>query len=160
MYSKYNESLGISKLERNAYLLHNTSLALRERDMATRLILNELDFNLATLTTGLVIVVVLIVGAHAVALGAPFRPGLKVIMTRGELIIKYGRHIESKRAKKVEYGGGIPKGEEMTQSSNALWEKEREWGKGSEEGKVRVARGRRSVTCAAGTGTGGLSEGT
>jgi hypothetical protein len=97
---------GISKLERNAYLLHNTSLSLRERDMATRLILNELDFNLATLTTGLVIVVVLIVGAHAVALGAPFRPGLKVIMTRGELVIKYGRHIENKRVKKVEYGGG------------------------------------------------------
>jgi hypothetical protein len=128
--------------------------------MATRLILNELDFNLATLTAGLVIVVVLIVGTHAVALGTSFRPGLKVIMTWRELVIQNSRHFESKEAKKVEYGGGIPKGEKMTQSSNALWEREREWGKGSEEGKVRVARGRRSVTCAAGTGTGGLGGGT
>lgn len=38
--------------------------------MATRLILDELDLNLSALATGLVIVIVVVVGAHAVTLGS------------------------------------------------------------------------------------------
>jgi hypothetical protein len=47
--------------ERASYLLHDSSLALGESDVSTRLILNELDFNLSSLATGFVIVVVVIV---------------------------------------------------------------------------------------------------
>ena len=46
---------------RATYLLHNSSLALGESDVSTRLVLDELDFNLSSLATGLVIVVVVIV---------------------------------------------------------------------------------------------------
>jgi hypothetical protein len=45
------------------YLLHDTSLALREGDVPTRLILDELDLDLSTLAARLVIVVVLVVGS-------------------------------------------------------------------------------------------------
>lgn len=68
-------------------LLHDTSLALREGDVTTRLILNELDLDLATLTARLVIIIVLVVGAHTVALGAPAVITGKVIMTRRQLFI-------------------------------------------------------------------------
>lgn len=55
--------------------------------MTTRLILNELDLDLATLTARLVIIIVLVVGAHTVALGAPAVITGKVIMTRRQLFI-------------------------------------------------------------------------
>ena len=45
------------------YLLHDTSLSLGEGDMATRLVLNELDLDLAPLATGLVIVIIVVVGS-------------------------------------------------------------------------------------------------
>lgn len=44
-------------------LLHDTSLALGEGDVSTRLVLDELDLNLATLATRLVIIVVVVVGS-------------------------------------------------------------------------------------------------
>ena len=55
----------------SAYLLHDASLALGEGDVTTRLVLNELDFDLPALAAGLVVVVVIVVGgiAGAGALG-------------------------------------------------------------------------------------------
>jgi len=44
-------------------LLHDASLAFRESDVSTRFILNEFDVNLPPLATGLVIVVVVVVGS-------------------------------------------------------------------------------------------------
>ena len=44
------------------YLLHDTSLALGEGDVTTRLVLDELDFDLPALATWLVVVVVIVVG--------------------------------------------------------------------------------------------------
>lgn len=43
------------------YLLHDTSFALRECDVTTRLVLDELDLDLTTLSSWLVIVVVVVV---------------------------------------------------------------------------------------------------
>jgi hypothetical protein len=43
-------------------LLHDACLALGEGDVSTRLVLNELDLDLASLATGLVIVIVVVVG--------------------------------------------------------------------------------------------------
>ena len=37
--------------------------------MATRLILNEFDFDLSALTTGLILIIVIILSAHAIAFG-------------------------------------------------------------------------------------------
>ena len=50
---------------RCSYLLHDPSLALRESDVATRLVLDELDVNLATLTARLIIVIVVIVAGSS-----------------------------------------------------------------------------------------------
>ena len=44
-------------------LLHDTRLALRECDMATRLIGDELDLDLSALTSGLVIIIVIVVSS-------------------------------------------------------------------------------------------------
>lgn len=82
---------------RTQYLLHDTGLALREGDVATRLILDELDLDLAALTAGLVIVVVVVLGAHATALGAAVVRAvaglLQVIMTRREFLLADRSHI-------------------------------------------------------------------
>jgi hypothetical protein len=51
-------------------LLHDTRLALRECDVATRFIGDELDLNLSSLTSGLIIIIVIIVGSRwALAFG-------------------------------------------------------------------------------------------
>ncbi len=42
-------------------LLHDTSLPLRESDVTTRLISDELDLNLSSLTSGLIIIIVVVV---------------------------------------------------------------------------------------------------
>lgn len=47
------------------YLLHDASFPLGEGDVSTRLVLNELDVNLATLSAGFVVVVVVIIGGGA-----------------------------------------------------------------------------------------------
>lgn len=69
--------------------------------MATRLILDELDLDLATLATGLVIIVVVVLGAHAVALwdaGVSAVAGLlQVIVTRGEFFVGDGGHVGHER---------------------------------------------------------------
>lgn len=52
-------------------LLHDTGLALREGDVATRLISDELDLNLSPLATRLVIIIIIVVGrGRALALDA------------------------------------------------------------------------------------------
>lgn len=56
----------IDAMERNkqkTHLLHDTRLPLGEGDVATRLILNELDFNLSPLTTLLLIILLIITHA-------------------------------------------------------------------------------------------------
>lgn len=56
-------------------LLHNTGLALREGDMATRLIRDELDLNLSSLATRLIIIIVVVVGGRwSLALHATIIP--------------------------------------------------------------------------------------
>ena len=55
------------------YLLHDTGLALREGDVATRLVLDELDLDLPALAAGLVFIVVVVVGSRTWALGAAVR---------------------------------------------------------------------------------------
>lgn len=79
------------------HLLHNTGLPLGESNMPTRLILNKLDLDLATLTAGLVIIIIFVVGAHAVALGATGIGAVagKVIVTGGKLFVKNRRHIDN-----------------------------------------------------------------
>jgi hypothetical protein len=80
------------------HLLHDTGLPLGKSNVPTRLILNKLDLDLATLTTGLVIIIIFIVGAHTVALGAAAIGAVagKVIVTRGKLFVKNRRHIGNK----------------------------------------------------------------
>jgi hypothetical protein len=54
----------------STYLLHDAGLALGEGDVATRLILDELDLDLSALAAGLVIIIVVVVGSLALAFGA------------------------------------------------------------------------------------------
>ena len=53
---------------RDAHLLHDAGLALGEGDVTTRLVLDELDLDLAALTAALVVVVIVVVGGIADAL--------------------------------------------------------------------------------------------
>ena len=73
------------------YLLHDTGLPLGKGNVATRLVLNELDLDLAALTAGLVIIVVVVLGAHAAALGAAGVSAvtglLEVIVGRRKLLL-------------------------------------------------------------------------
>lgn len=79
------------------YLLHDTGLALGEGNVTTRLILDKLDFNLATLATGLVVVVVVVASsAHATALavdGTVARLLQVVLRRRGVLVGDNGGEI-------------------------------------------------------------------
>jgi hypothetical protein len=43
-------------------LLHDTGLPLRECDMATRFIGDELDLNLSSLTSRLIVIIIVVVG--------------------------------------------------------------------------------------------------
>lgn len=54
----------------NTDLLHDTGFALGKGNVTTRLVLDELDFNLSSLTTGLVIIVVVVVGGSSGRRGA------------------------------------------------------------------------------------------
>lgn len=49
-------------MTRHSHLLHDTRLPLREGDVSTRLVLNELDLDLTALTARLVVVVIIVVG--------------------------------------------------------------------------------------------------
>ena len=77
-----------------AYLLHDASLSLREGDVATRLVLDELDINLSSFATGLVIVIVIIVaggGADPRALDAAILGGLAAIAGVEGIVDSRGR---------------------------------------------------------------------
>ena len=84
-------------MEDGTYLLHNTGLPLGEGDVATRLVGDELDLNLATLASTLLIVVVVIVG-HAgtgaldtARLGAAVADGMAVVeIVRRRLVVLVG----------------------------------------------------------------------
>lgn len=47
----------------DTYLLHDSSLSLGEGDVPSRFVLDKLDVNLSPLATGLVVVVVVVVGS-------------------------------------------------------------------------------------------------
>ena len=71
-------------------LLHDTGLALREGDVATRLVSDELDLDLAALATWLVIVVVLVIGGRwALTLDSTVLVGCSVSVAYGVRIVKY-----------------------------------------------------------------------
>lgn len=55
---------------RGTNLLHDASLALGECDVATRLVTDELDLNLATLAIALLVIIIIVVGCRASALNA------------------------------------------------------------------------------------------
>ena len=46
----------------DSYLFHDPSLALREGDMPTRLVLDEFDVNLSSLASRLIVIIVVVVG--------------------------------------------------------------------------------------------------
>lgn len=82
---------------RQTYLLHNTSLTLGKGNVTTRLVLDELDLDLATLTARLVIVIVVVLGAHAAALGTAGVSAvarlLQVVVVWRELLLTDSGHI-------------------------------------------------------------------
>lgn len=98
--------------------------------MATRLILDELDLNLSALATGLVIVVVVVVGAHARTLGTAVVSGavtgglLQVVLGRRRVLLTDGSD--------VGHGAGTEEtGEEMggkTRGRRAGQQGKRVWG--------------------------------
>lgn len=96
----------------STYLLHDTSLPLGEGDVATRLILNKLDLNLAALTAGLVVIIIVVLGAHAVALGATgigaVASLLQLIMLTGGEFLVDGSHVghDGRRKKRRKVGRG------------------------------------------------------
>lgn len=87
-----------------AHLLHDTGLALREGDVPTRLVLDELDLDLAALATRLVVVIIVVVGGgrgalslHAAALRRAVLELLLlvlVIVVGVEVLHAFGRHGE------------------------------------------------------------------
>lgn len=89
-----------ARLHREAertYLLHNTGLPLGKGDVTTRLVLNKLDLDLAALTAGLVVVVIVVLSAHAAALGAAGVSAvaglLEVVVAWRKLLLADRRHI-------------------------------------------------------------------
>lgn len=79
------------------YLLHDTGLPLGKGNVTTRLILDELDLDLATLTARLVIVIVVVLRAHAAALGTASVSAvarlLQVVVVWRELLLTDRGHI-------------------------------------------------------------------
>ena len=104
----------------STYLLHDTRLPLGEGDVATRLILDKLDLDLAALTAGLVVIIIIVLGTHAVALGATGVGAVArllqvIVLARGELLVA-GSHVghdggkgEIEGLKNGRWGGGVDK---------------------------------------------------
>ena len=78
---------------RGQYLFHDSSLALGEGDVATRLVCDELDLNLAALAAGLVVVVVLVVGSGAWALCAAVGIADIELAVAGAVVVDRGRRV-------------------------------------------------------------------
>jgi hypothetical protein len=78
---------------RRAHLLHNTSFALGEGNVPTRLVLDELDLNLSPLATGLVVVIVVVVCcAGSRPLDAAVRvAGDSIPISDARIIMAWGR---------------------------------------------------------------------
>lgn len=74
---------------RATHLLHDTSLPFREGNVATGLVLDELDLNLSTLATGLIVIVVVVLGAQTAAFGDVVVSGA-VASSRGLLEVFVG----------------------------------------------------------------------
>lgn len=76
------------------HLLHDAGLALREGDVTTRLVLDELDFDLPPLATGLVVVVVLllhlVVGARSLDTAAGIASSVAIAR---DLVVVAGRRV-------------------------------------------------------------------
>jgi hypothetical protein len=70
--------------------------------VATRLILNELDLNLAALTARLVIIIVVVLGTHAAALGTA---GVSAVTGLLEVIVG-GRKLLLTNSSHVGHDGG------------------------------------------------------
>jgi hypothetical protein len=72
--------------------------------VATRLVLNELDLDLTAFTAGLVIIVIVILGAHAAALGTAVVRAvtglLEVIVGRRKLLLPNRSHVGHDGGKK------------------------------------------------------------
>lgn len=95
----------VKALELGTHLFHDAGLALGKGDVATRLVLDELDFNLSALAAGLVVVVVIVVGSGARALGAAVGILLleravavvDIVLSRGRLLLllvgDFGSHL-------------------------------------------------------------------
>ena len=84
---------------RRTHLLHDAGLPLGEGDVTTRLVLDELDLNLATLAAGLVVVIVVVVGGGAGALAldaAVLGPAIVEVVVFlvvvGGILDQLGRH--------------------------------------------------------------------
>lgn len=82
------------------HLLHDTGLPLGEGNVATRLVLDEFDLNLSALATGLIIIIVLVLGAHAIPSrdvgvgGAVTGSGLLEVLVGGRgFLVCEGRHV-------------------------------------------------------------------
>lgn len=66
-------------------LLHDTSLALGEGNMATRFVGDELDLNLTSLTTTLLVVVIVVVTGH----GGSWSLGASAVSTIASQVITW-----------------------------------------------------------------------
>ena len=78
------------------YLLHDSSLALGESDVATRLVLDELDFDLSALATGLFFVYLVV--THATLGGAVVSSAvtgglLQLVLGRGRVLLTDGSDV-------------------------------------------------------------------
>lgn len=58
------ENLGSGEDRKFIRLLHDTRLPLRECDVTTRFVLDELDFNLSSFSSSLFIIVIVVVSCH------------------------------------------------------------------------------------------------
>lgn len=73
------------EIRSGTYLLHDTGLALGECDVATRLVADELDFDLAPLATALLVVIIVVVGRarartlDAAALSGAIADGMRIV---------------------------------------------------------------------------------
>lgn len=71
-------------------LLHDTSLSLGKGDVATRLVADELDLNLATLAIALLIIIVVVVGGRGTLALHTTRFGRGAAIANGLGIVKLG----------------------------------------------------------------------
>lgn len=91
--------------------------------MATGLILDEFDLDLSTLATGLVVIVVLVLGAHAITLGdVVLGVGGAVAGSSGlvEVVVGGGRGILLTDGRDVGHDGGVERDKQkMGESESA-----------------------------------------